>query len=118
MPKALLLQRIGCGSDRLLQVKSSNTPAFTIKAKLSDDDQGGTRRKFIDCLLPTKEVWQNVDHLVEESKVLSLNHLAIAAIQTFPSDFQWSDELKLNVEMIGNAVPTLLSYRVLESFGF
>lgn len=102
-PKALLVQRLGY-SD-LPQVRESDRPSWTVMAGLGDDQKGGTRNQYIDAVL-------------ENADVRSLNHLALARFQSFPKDYQWHEKPVVNILGIGNAVPPLLSFKVLESFGF
>ena len=121
--KAILIQRFGY--SKLPQIRRNNLPAWTVLAGMSDDGKpnklgrNGIRTKFMDCLINQGSRTNDIHEFLDNADVRSLNHLAIARFQSFPDDYIWdSDDLQINNKIIGNAVPSLLSFRVLESFEF
>lgn len=120
--KAILIQRFGY--SKLPQLRTDELPAWTVLAGMSDDgkpnkqQRNGIRTKFMDCLINEENRTSDIHDFLDNADVRSLNHLAIARFQSFPNDYIWDDDLQVNNKIIGNAVPSLLSFRVLESLGF
>lgn len=53
--------------------------------------------------------------LIVNGKVLRPSIECYARWQTFPDSYQWSDDLKLNVKICGNAVPPLMMKQIVEA---
>ena len=100
-PRVFLLERVGYRNG-LPKVSEMTEPCWTLRASLSDDQKGGTRTKLIDVML-------------DESDTRSLNTQALARLQSFPSSYQWSGKMALDVKVIGNSVCPLLMQRIVEA---
>ncbi|MDF5717376.1 MAG: DNA (cytosine-5-)-methyltransferase [Rhizonema sp. NSF051] len=96
-----IVQRVGYYNGKP-NVREASKPCWTIRAHLADDGKGNGRNKFIDCIL-------------ENSEVRSLSVQALARLQSFPDDFQWTGVNSLDVRGIGNSVPPLLAQKICEA---
>lgn len=54
--------------------------------------------------------------VLADGRVLELSIQALARLQTFPDWYQWPDDKRLAMEIIGNAVPPLFAQRIVESY--
>lgn len=95
-PAALLIEKIGARSDRLLQTRTGDRPCWTIRA-LGHDRH-----------------WHQINALVNY-RTVRLDIACLARLQSFPDDYQWSGKKSTDGTVIGNSVPPLLMEKVIRS---
>jgi DNA (cytosine-5)-methyltransferase 1 len=96
----LLLERVGYGK-RSPTIRTENQPCITIRASSGCDGKGAFRSPLT-ALLPNGEVF-------------ALDDRCLSRLSTFPTWFKWGKLKGINCKGIGNACPSLLAQRIVES---
>lgn len=95
-PRALLIENTGARSDRDLQCRLAHHPCWTIRAMGHDGH------------------WHRAN-AVEAGRVVALTIPALARLQSFPDDYQWSGRKATDGTAIGNSVCPLFFERIVRT---
>ena len=99
----IIIERVGARNG-VNKIRSDDAPIWTLKASLGSDGKGANREKVIDV---------SVNGVVK-----SLNTQCLARLQTFPDSYEFSGKNALDVHVIGNSVPPLLTEVICEEIKF
>jgi DNA (cytosine-5)-methyltransferase 1 len=95
----IIIERVGARNG-VNKIRSDDAPIWTLKASLGSDGKGANREKVIDI---------SVNGIVK-----SLDVKCLARLQTFPDSYEFSGKNALDVHVIGNSVPPLLTEVICE----
>lgn len=92
----VILERVGARGEN--KIREEDAPIWTLKASLGTDGKGANRGDVINILC--------------EGVVKSLNVKCLARLQSFPDDYIFSGINNLDIHIIGNSVPPLLTQMI------
>jgi DNA (cytosine-5)-methyltransferase 1 len=131
--KAILIENTGARSDRELQTRDGDEPCWTLRAMGKDnhwhranallihptESRSDKPFKYVDEPAHTilaNHGGENIKALLAaNARVVALDILCLAALQSFPDDFIFSGIKSLDGKGIGNSVPPLMAQKIAQT---